>query len=135
MRQALIITHPTERFGVKEDEILDYLEDNSQEYDEIFYISSEYDPAPAESLSSFFPNKDNRSDLPPGFEEGFYDRGLREAEERTGRLHEGEIDELKRYDRIDVAGGWKHVCVSNTLQSLPKDPEKGILDSITYESQ
>lgn len=134
MPDALIVTHPTERFGVEENEISNYLGENSGEYDEIFYISSEYHPNPGESLHSFFPKEGNRSDLPPGFEEGFYERGLKEAEERTGELDSDEAEMLEKYDRVDLAGAYKKVCVANTKESLPENLEKNILEQITYES-
>jgi len=132
MSQALLITHPTSRFGVEEDRVEEFLENNQDKYDDIFYISSEYDPSPADSLTTFFPDKGNRSDLPPGFAEGFYTRGLRESKERTGRLHSDEIQALESYDQVDVGGGRRCKCVQNTLESLPETQEKRVLESLTY---
>lgn len=128
--KALVLTHPFKRFGANEEEI-SFMLQNQEQYDDVFYIGQSHGRTPV--MVDVISDQDDinkRSRLPPGFEDGNYERGLHE-------IQWGEIDEieagtlLKQYDEIAVGGASRDSCVQNTMDSLENIRETSELYSST----
>jgi len=116
---ALVITHPFERFTADEDEIVEFL-DGDHRYDDVFYVSQTNGRIPVHvDIADGNDHTNKRSRLPPGFDEGHYERGLEEIE--WGSLDAEESQYLlENYDEVAVAGAIREDCVTNTLNSLAR---------------
>lgn len=116
-KRALILTHPFERFNADEQEITDYLKEGRHGYEKVFYIPKTGGRVPLPVADINNPDNNRQSRLPPGFLEGYYERGL--EEDSWGELTDQEAEKLlEEYDRIDVGGAQLGHCVDNTLESL-----------------
>lgn len=115
--KALIMTHPFERFGADEEEIKECL-DGQTEFDDVYYVGQSDGRIPVMvDIVGKLEDENKQSELPPGFEDGSYERGLEEDE--WGSL---EVEEsmylLDNYDEIAVGGAERDFCVDATLDSL-----------------
>jgi putative heme iron utilization protein len=134
--KALILTHPFQRFNADEEEIINYLE-NQNKYDEIFYVSQSCGriPVPVKTLDS---QTNRRSRLPPGFDEGFYEKGLKDN--CHGWIQDEDIEDIiLEYNEIGLGGASGEACVRNSfksiesrLEDLDTDLELYFEEQITY---